>query len=161
MLYLSEKCVTENVWLWYAASMALNCLMRTTVAPFVMDHYLFLLPRQGWSRSMPCPSRGTMSYVSTWKTLKIAPRTPSMAPLESASSLWTPMMMDTPWLWETIQAIQVCLLGEGVRSCTLLCPHKCLYLSPLNAAEMFLSKWQDAIFTVQKVCPLDKPHVDS
>lgn len=62
---------------------------------------------QDWSRSMPCPSRGTMSYVSTWRILKITQHTLSMVPLEWASSQWTLMMMDTRWPSAAIPAMQV------------------------------------------------------
>lgn len=100
----------ENVWRWEAAEIALYCLLRITAVFgnglfWSVSHFLSL---QGWSRSMPCPSRGTMSCVSTWRTLKIAQHMPSTLPLEWASSRWTLMMTDTLWLWGTILAMQVC-----------------------------------------------------
>lgn len=102
----------ENVQHWEASEIAPYCLQRTMV---VLCNGLFWsvscppppTPLQAWSRSMPCPSRATMSCVSTWRTLKIAPRTPSTVPLEWASSRWTLMMMDTLWPWGTILATQV------------------------------------------------------
>lgn len=102
---ISRKCQH-----WEAAEMALNCLLRTIV---VLCNGLFWsvsrsFSLQGWSRFMPCPSRETMSCVSTWKTLKTAPHTPSMVPLEWACSLWILTMMDTLWPWATIRGMQVC-----------------------------------------------------